>query len=108
MEAGGHHFFWEEGVPIVFDDTREHWVKNQTEETRVVLIIDFNADMPFPVSLYTSLRYNLIRHSREIKAVCERAAIGVPPRAPSVPETSQGLISMASHTTSPAKADQRR
>jgi len=36
----------------VFDDTREHWVKNQTEETRVVLIIDFNADMPFPVNLY--------------------------------------------------------
>ena len=80
IEIGGHHFFWEEGVPLVFDDTREHWVKNQTEETRVVLIIDFNADMPFPVNLYTSLRYNLIRRSAEIKAVYERAAIGVPPR----------------------------
>jgi len=43
-----------------------------------------------------------------VKAVHERAAIGVPPRAPSVPETSQGLISMASHTTSPAKADHKR
>ncbi len=57
IEIGGHHFFWEEGVPLVFDDTREHWVKNQTDETRVVLIIDFNADMPFPVNLYTGLRY---------------------------------------------------
>ena len=37
----------------MFDDTREHWVKNQTKETRVVLIIDFNANMPFPVNLYT-------------------------------------------------------
>jgi hypothetical protein len=36
--------------------------------------------MPFPVNLYTSLRYNLIRRSAEIKAVIERAAIGVPPR----------------------------
>ena len=63
IEIGGHHFFWKEGEPLVFDDTREHWVKNQTEETRVVLIIDFNADMPFPVNLYTALRYNLIRHS---------------------------------------------
>jgi len=80
IEIGGHHFFWQEGVPLVFDDTREHWVKNQTEETRVVLIIDFNADMPFPVNLYTTLRYNLIRHSSEVKAVHERAAIGVPPR----------------------------
>src|SRR5215468_9067081 len=104
MEAGGHHFFWEEGVPIVFDDTREHWVKNQTEETRVVLIIDFNAKMPFPVNLFTGLRYNLIRRSAEVKAVKERAAIGVPPRKPA-PVVSQGLISMASHTTTPANVD---
>ena len=62
IEIGGHHFFWKEGEPLVFDDTREHWVKNQTDQTRVVLIIDFNADMPFPVNLYTALRYNLIRH----------------------------------------------
>jgi ornithine lipid ester-linked acyl 2-hydroxylase len=80
IEIGGHHFYWQEGVPLVFDDTREHWVKNQTKETRVVLIIDFNANMPFPVNLYTSLRYNLIRHSSEVSAVKERAAIGVPPR----------------------------
>ena len=80
MEIGGHHFFWEEGKPLVFDDTREHWVKNQTDQTRVVLIIDFDARMPFPVNLYTSLRYNLIRRSAEVKAVIERAAIGVPPR----------------------------
>ena len=85
IEIGGHHFFWEEGKPLVFDDTREHWVKNQTDQTRVVLIIDFDARMPFPVSLYTSLRYNLIRRSAEVKAVYERAAIGVPPRNQSSP-----------------------
>jgi ornithine lipid ester-linked acyl 2-hydroxylase len=80
IEIGGHHFFWKEGEPLVFDDTREHWVKNQTDETRVVLIIDFNAPMPFPMNLYTGLRYNLIRRSAEIKTAIERAAIGVPPR----------------------------
>ncbi|WP_020697167.1 aspartyl/asparaginyl beta-hydroxylase domain-containing protein [Reyranella massiliensis] len=81
IEIGGHHFFWKEGEPLVFDDTREHWVKNQTDQTRVVLIIDFNADMPFPVNLYTGLRYNLVRRSAEVKTVIERASIGVPPRA---------------------------
>jgi beta-hydroxylase len=80
IEIGGHHFFWKEGEPLVFDDTREHWVKNQTDETRVVLIIDFNATMPFPVNLYTGLRYNLVRRSAEVAAVMKRAAIGVPPR----------------------------
>ena len=107
IEIGGHHFFWQEGEPLVFDDTREHWVKNQTEETRVVLIIDFNADMPFPVNLYTALRYNLIRRSAEVVAVIERAAIGVPPRNAAQPQVSQGLISMASHTTSPANVDRK-
>ncbi len=88
--------------------TREHWVKNQTNETRVVLIIDFNADMPFPpVNLYTDLRYNLIRRSAEVKAVRERAAIGVPPRNPPPPQMSQGLISMASHSTSPVNVDRK-
>ena len=82
IEIGGHHFFWKEGEPLVFDDTREHWVKNQTDQTRVVLIIDFNANMPFPVNLYTGLRYNLVRRSAEVKKVIERAAIGVPPRNP--------------------------
>ena len=42
--------------------------------------IDFNADMPFPVNLYTGLRYELGRRSAEVQAVIDRAAIGVPPR----------------------------
>ncbi len=80
IEIGGHHFFWEEGVPLVFDDTREHWVKNQTDQTRVVLIIDFNARMPFPVNIYTFLRYEIGRRTEEVRTVHERAAIDVPPR----------------------------
>src|SRR4029077_15422727 len=77
-DTRGH---WGKGVPVVFDDTREHWVKNQTDQTRVVLIIDFNADMPFPVNLYTGLRYNPSRLSSEVNAVVERAATAVRPRA---------------------------
>jgi beta-hydroxylase len=84
IEIGGHHFFWKEGEPLVFDDTREHWVKNQTDQTRVVLIIDFNAPMPFPVNIYTGLRYELGRRSAEVKAIYERAAIDVPVRATDV------------------------
>ncbi|MDP2332876.1 MAG: aspartyl/asparaginyl beta-hydroxylase domain-containing protein [Reyranella sp.] len=98
IEIGGHHFFWEEGQPLVFDDTREHWVKNQTDQTRVVLIIDFNADMPFPVNLYTGLRYKIVRRSAEIRTAIERASIGVPPRNP-VTQTTVGLISGARSTT---------
>ena len=109
IEIGGHHFYWEVGRPLVFDDTREHWVKNQTDQTRVVLIIDFDANMPFPVNLYTALRYHLIRHSTEVKTVHERAGVGVPPRnKATAPEVQQGVISMARHTTTvPAAADKK-
>jgi beta-hydroxylase len=107
IEIGGDHFFWQEGVPLVFDDTREHWVKNETNETRVVLIVDSDANMPFPVNLYTALRYHLIRYSSEMKTVLTRAAIGVPPRAPSAPAPQQRLISTASHTTSPGNVDRK-
>ena len=99
IEIGGHHFFWKEGEPLVFDDTREHWVKNQTDQTRVVLIIDFNADMPFPVNIYTGLRYNLVRRSAEVKKVIERASIGVPPRNQAAQTATSGLISGARSTT---------
>ena len=105
IEIGGHHFFWEEGQPLVFDDTREHWVKNKTDQTRVVLIVDFNAKMPFPVNLYTNLRSSLARHSAEVKTVSARAAIGVPPRNKAAPEVSSGLISMARHTTTVPAAE---
>lgn len=109
IEIGGHHFHWEEGVPLVFDDTREHWVKNQTDQTRVVLIIDFDANMPFPVNLYTTLRYNLIRRSAEIKTIHERAGIGVPPRNQTkAPEPMTGLISMARHTSTVPTAAEKK
>jgi len=103
IEIGGHHFFWEEGVPLCSTTRASTGFKNQTEETRVVLIIDFNAEMPFPVNLYTSLRYNLIRRSAEIKAVIERAAIGVPPRdkaavAPDLAKRRSPLMIPPRHT----------
>jgi hypothetical protein len=40
-----------------------------------------------------------------VKAVHDRAAIGVPPRGPTTQPLQQGLISMASHATSPVKVD---
>lgn len=31
---------WSEGQDVMFNDTYEHWVRNDTDETRVVLILD--------------------------------------------------------------------
>ncbi len=42
---------WEEGKSMVFDDTFNHEVWNDTDETRVVLFVDVLRPLPFPESL---------------------------------------------------------
>jgi aspartyl/asparaginyl beta-hydroxylase (cupin superfamily) len=41
---------WEEGRSMVFDDTFNHEVWNDTDETRVVLFVDVMRPLPFPES----------------------------------------------------------
>ncbi len=42
---------WEAGRSMVFDDTFNHEVWNDTDETRVVLFVDVLRPLPFPESL---------------------------------------------------------
>jgi ornithine lipid ester-linked acyl 2-hydroxylase len=42
---------WEEGQSLLFDDTFNHEVWNDTDETRVVLFVDVLRPLPFPDSL---------------------------------------------------------
>jgi ornithine lipid ester-linked acyl 2-hydroxylase len=46
---------WEEGRSLIFDDTYEHEVWNDTEGIRVALIVDFVRPLRFPVSAINAL-----------------------------------------------------
>ncbi len=46
---------WEEGKSMIFDDTFNHEVWNDTDETRVVLFVDVLRPLPFPESLINRL-----------------------------------------------------
>jgi aspartyl/asparaginyl beta-hydroxylase (cupin superfamily) len=48
MELDGGRFHWEEGRAVVFDDTYKHEVRNDTDEERVVLLLDFVRPMRWP------------------------------------------------------------
>jgi aspartyl/asparaginyl beta-hydroxylase (cupin superfamily) len=50
---------WAEGRSLVFDDTFEHEVHNDTSETRVVLFADFLRPLGFPASIVNK---QLVRH----------------------------------------------
>jgi ornithine lipid ester-linked acyl 2-hydroxylase len=50
---------WREGEALVFDDAYEHEAWNHTDETRVVLFVDFVKPLRFPASLINWLLMNL-------------------------------------------------
>ncbi len=51
IRVGDDFRHWEEGKSMVFDDTFNHEVWNDTDETRVVLFVDLLRPLPSPESL---------------------------------------------------------
>jgi beta-hydroxylase len=54
---------WEEGKSLIFDDSFNHEVWNDTDETRVVLFVDVMRPLPFPESLINWLIVKVIGFS---------------------------------------------
>jgi len=54
---------WREGRSLIFDDTYEHEVWNETDGERVVLFMDVMRPLRFPASLVNWLAFHLIRLS---------------------------------------------
>jgi aspartyl/asparaginyl beta-hydroxylase (cupin superfamily) len=46
------HYTWKEGESILFDDSWEHEVYNESESDRVVLIVDIRRPMPLPFAMF--------------------------------------------------------
>jgi ornithine lipid ester-linked acyl 2-hydroxylase len=46
---------WQEGRALIFDDAFEHEAWNHSDETRVVLFVDFNKPLRFPANLINAL-----------------------------------------------------
>jgi beta-hydroxylase len=50
IRVGDDYRHWERGQSMIFDDTFNHEVWNDTDETRVVLFVDILRPLPFPDS----------------------------------------------------------
>jgi aspartyl/asparaginyl beta-hydroxylase (cupin superfamily) len=50
---------WREGEAVVFDDAYEHEAWNKTDQTRVVLFIDFRKPLRFPANLINRILLSL-------------------------------------------------
>ena len=67
MEVGGVPCVWEEGRAIVFDDTYPHEVHNDTDEERVVLLIDIERPMTRPAQVLARLLMWIFRRTTYVK-----------------------------------------
>ncbi|MGZ4796397.1 MAG: aspartyl/asparaginyl beta-hydroxylase domain-containing protein [Acidimicrobiia bacterium] len=55
IRVGDDFATWEEGRSLVFDDTYEHEVWNDTDEIRVVLFVDFVRPLRFPMNVLNAI-----------------------------------------------------
>ncbi|WP_087718496.1 aspartyl/asparaginyl beta-hydroxylase domain-containing protein [Salinicola salarius] len=63
IRVGHEVAHWEEGKSMLFDDTYNHEVWNDTDGVRVVLFMDVVRPMRFPASLVNRMAFTLIRLS---------------------------------------------
>jgi len=73
MRVEKNWYVWREREPFLFDDTREHEVRNDTDQMRVVLIIDFEPRLTLFANLYCKLRYFIVRNTAEVRTIRDRA-----------------------------------
>lgn len=68
IQVGGEVRHWQEGKSLVFDDTFPHAAWNRTDETRVILFLDFVRPMRFPVSWLNQFMIQLIAWSPYVQS----------------------------------------
>ena len=67
IRVGQKYGHWHEGESLIFDDTYQHEVWNDTQETRVVLFLDVMRPLRFPVNLLNAAVIGLIKRSPFVK-----------------------------------------
>ena len=67
IRIGNNLAFWQEGKVLLFDDTYQHEVWNDTEEIRAVLFLDIIRPLPFPLSVINQYLINYIANSSLVK-----------------------------------------
>jgi ornithine lipid ester-linked acyl 2-hydroxylase len=63
IRVGEDFRHWEQGESMIFDDTYNHEVWNDTDETRVVLFVDVLRPLPEPESLINKMIVKAISYS---------------------------------------------
>jgi aspartyl/asparaginyl beta-hydroxylase (cupin superfamily) len=74
IRVGDQFRHWDEGKSLILDDTFDHEVWNDTDETRVVLFTDFLRPLKFPLSAVNRVNVELQSHNSFAKEILDHAA----------------------------------
>ena len=55
INVDGQNYHWEEGKGVLFDDVYDHWVRNDSDETRVILFVDILRPLEGKARIYQEL-----------------------------------------------------
>ena len=72
IRVGNDVGHWREGDSLVFDDTFEHEVWNDTDDVRVVLFADIARPMPWPLRVVNEAVVWLVAHSSLVRPGLEK------------------------------------
>jgi len=67
IRVADQFYSWAEGEGVIFDDSFDHEVWNDTEGVRVVLFVDFIRPERFPGNALNWLLINLVKHTPYLK-----------------------------------------
>lgn len=73
IRVGNENRSWQEGKSLVFDDSYEHSAWNRSSETRVVLFVDFERPLYFPMRFLNSFFIWLIGRSNFVQNTIRNA-----------------------------------
>jgi beta-hydroxylase len=72
IRVGSEVGHWREGGSLIFDDTFEHEVWNDTDAVRVVLFVDILRPLPWPLAAVNAAVISLIARSSLVKPGLEK------------------------------------
>lgn len=74
IQVGESVRHWEVGQGLVFDDSHDHEVWNDTDELRAVLFVDFVRPVPYPLSVWNELAVRSLGRASMARTAAKNAS----------------------------------
>lgn len=73
IQIGDDVAYWQEGKSLLFDDSHLHAAWNKSNERRVVLFVDIERPLPFPLKYLNRLIIQVIGDSKYVRNIIKNA-----------------------------------